>query len=163
MLVGTLAFQAEHNYYPTFLRELLASLAAQDLSQLELGRHPLPGFPEDKAWMMVLEYDTAPYETMQPEVHYHFSDLQIVVSGIECMGWQLDDGRHEHHGDYLVARDLQFYQHGITPLNQFVAKPGEFYLFTPNTVHMTNIQYEHSSHVKKLVVKIHNDLLMEAL
>lgn len=160
MLVGKLQPTIEHGYYPPVVNAILKYLAKQSLEQLAVGRHEIPFLPRDKAWLMILEYQTEAESEFKPEVHHHYSDLQIVLSGREKMAWCMDDGSFSDDGEYLDQRDLQYYRRDGMTLNYFIADEGYFYLFTPNTVHFTNIADAESSAVRKLVVKIHNDLLV---
>lgn len=161
MLVGPINNTKEHGFYPKIVTDTLSFLAAQDLSTLALGRHEIPFVAPEKAWFVVIEYQKEPLTALLPEVHKYHSDLQMILSGSEIMAWALDSGDHELSGDYLVARDLQFYQQQGIELNFFKAVENQFYLFTPNTIHVTNIEDGNHDPVRKLVVKIHNDLLME--
>jgi YhcH/YjgK/YiaL family protein len=86
-----------------------------------------------------------------------------VLSGKEKMAWCMDNNQFKDAGDYLDQRDLQYYSRDGMTLNYFSAEQGYFYLFTPNTVHFTNITDHEVSEVRKLVVKIHNDLLVTNL
>lgn len=160
MLVGHLNKTTEHGYYPAIITEVLTYLNTLDLHTLALGHHELPFVAADKAWFVVLGYRKQPAEEILPEVHHHHSDFQIVVSGSETMGWELDSGEHKNAQDYLVERDLQFYKPDGIKMNYFRALKNQFYLFTPNTIHVTNIEDGNDEQVRKLVVKIHNDLLV---
>lgn len=159
MLVGQLKHSACATGYPVAIQHLLATLDSLDVRALPAGRHTLPGFDETKAWFVILDYHKAPIDSFLPEVHRHHSDLQIVLEGTEMMAWALDDGTHTHAEPYQAERDLQFYQRQGIELNFLRARPGHFYLFTPETIHITNIDDGDSHPVRKLVVKIHNSLL----
>ncbi|MGB5445961.1 MAG: YhcH/YjgK/YiaL family protein [Psychromonas sp.] len=160
MLIGTIKASLEHGYYPPIIKQIFDYFAAMDLDQLTLGRHTFP-FAADKMWFVILEYDKQPQADFLPEVHKYYSDLQIVLSGSETMAWALDSGAYEVAGEYNEVRDLLFYKVQTMPLNYLQAIPGNFYLFTPNTIHITNIDDGQTSAVRKLVVKIPNDLLLE--
>ncbi len=159
MLVGNTQEHLITKTYPLAIQDILHYLNSLDLNGLALGRHELPNYDSNKAWMVILEYQKEPISSFKPEVHKYHSDLQIILSGSEIMAWSLDTGSHENAEEYNVDRDLQFYRSEGVSLNYIAASPGEFYLFTPNIVHITNIQDGNKSPVRKLVVKIHNDLL----
>lgn len=159
MLVGNTQSTPLTNSYPVVIQNVLEYLNSLDTASLTSGRHELPGFDSDKAWFVVLEYDKEPLENFEPEVHQYYSDLQIVLEGSETMAWSVDSGEHLEAGPYIEHRDLQFYQHDGIKLNFMHAVPKQFYLFTPGIVHITNIQNDDPRPVRKLVVKIHNDLL----
>jgi biofilm protein TabA len=158
MLIGTIKPTIEHHYYPKCITQIFKYFATLDLSQLALGRHELPFIASDKAWFVIIEYQTQPQSELLPEVHKYHSDLQIVLSGSEKMAWTIDSGNHSPAEAYNDTRDLQFYRPETIVLNYIEALPGHFYLFTPNTIHVTNIEDGQSAPVRKLVVKIHNDL-----
>jgi len=159
MLTGTIKASLEHDYYPGIIKQIFEYFAAVNLEQFMLGKHTFP-FAVGKAWFVILEYEKQPEIDFLPEVHKYHSDLQIILSGSEKMAWALDSGSHVVAGDYNEERDLLFYKAQNIALNYFHATPGNFYLFTPNTVHITNIDDGLTSAVRKLVVKIHNDLLV---
>lgn len=160
MLIGPIKPSLEHDYYPAIIRQLFDYFSQVDLDQFSLGRHTLPFIADDKAWFVILEYEKQPESEFLPEVHKYHSDLQIILSGSETMAWTLDSGHHAIQGEYNQDRDLLFYQPQTISLNHFHATSGNFYLFTPNTIHITNIEDGLTSVVRKLVVKIHNDLLV---
>ncbi|WP_117232942.1 YhcH/YjgK/YiaL family protein [Vibrio maerlii] len=159
MLVGNTQPTLMTKSYPVVVQNVLEYLNSLDTQSLALGRHALPGFESDKAWFVVLEYQKEPLENFQPEVHKYHSDLQIVLDGSETMAWSFDSGEHTNAEPYLEQRDLQFYEKEGIELNFIKATPNQFYLFTPNIVHITNIEDGNCEPVRKLVVKIHNDLL----
>lgn len=159
MLIGSTQKNLLTQTYPVVVQNILQYLNKLDQSTLELGRHELPDYDSSKAWFVVLEYDKEPISSFNPEVHKYYSDLQIVLQGSELMAWSLDTGHHVQAEKYNVERDLQFYQSEGIKLNYIDATSGQFYLFTPNIVHITNIDDGVHQSVRKLVVKIHNDLL----
>lgn len=161
MLVGTTQPTPLTLSYPKVVQDMLGYLNTLDQQSLATGRHELPGYDSTQAWFVVLEYDKEPIANFQPEVHKYYSDLQIVLEGSEIMAWSIDTGEHQHAEEYNQVRDLQFYQSEGISLNYLEATPGQFYLFTPNIVHITNILDGNDKPVRKLVVKIHNDLMAE--
>ncbi|CAH0528874.1 YhcH/YjgK/YiaL family protein [Vibrio hippocampi] len=159
MLVGNTQPTSITKSYPAVIQSVLEYLNSLDQTCLALGRHELPGFDSDKVWFVILEYDKQPLENFKPEVHKYHSDLQIVLEGNETMAWSIDTNEHTDAEPYLEQRDLQYYNNDSIALNFIHATPNQFYLFTPNIVHITNIQNDDNQPVRKLVVKIHNDLL----
>lgn len=159
MLVGNTQPTSLTKSYPVVIQNVLEYLNSLDQASLSLGRHELPDFDSDKAWFVVLEYDKEPLENFKPEVHKYHSDLQIVLEGNETMAWSIDTSEHMEAEPYMEQRDLQLYRNDGIKLNFIHAIPKQFYLFTPNIVHITNIQNHDNKPVRKLVVKIHYDLL----
>jgi len=148
-------------YYPPLIRRLLDWIIEQPFTTLSPGRYTLPFLPEKLAWFVILHYDTTDASEQKPEIHTHFCDLQIVLSGQERMAWCLDEGQFKPDGDYLPERDILYYQAKSKELNLFIAKPGMFCLFPPSIIHATNIQVTTPEPVKKLVIKLHYSLFEE--
>ena len=159
MLVGNTQENLLTKTYPKTVQDILQYLNSLDKKALGLGRHELPQYDSKQAWFVVLEYKKEPISSFNPEVHKHHSDLQIILEGSENMAWSLDTLSHIKAQQYNVERDLQFYRFDGIKLNYIAALPEQFYLFTPNIVHITNIEDGNEQSVRKLVVKIHNDLL----
>jgi len=159
MLIGNTTQNLLTPSYPAALQEILKYINSIDQHSLTLGRHEFPNFDDKQAWFVVLEYNKEALSNFNPEVHKYHSDLQIVLEGSETMAWSLDTGEHLNSEPYNVDRDLQFYEPEGIELNFIQALPNQFYLFTPNIVHATNILDGNEQPVRKLVVKIHNDLL----
>jgi len=159
MLVGSTHKNVFTEMYPAVIQDILQYLNSLDQSSLKLGRHEFPNYDAKQAWFVILEYDKEPISHFYPEVHKYYSDLQIVLEGSEVMAWSLDSGNHIEAEEYNTVRDLQFYQSEGIKLNYIEASQDQFFLFTPNVVHITNIHDGIHQPVRKLVVKIHNDLL----
>ncbi|TQI80867.1 YhcH/YjgK/YiaL family protein [Serratia fonticola] len=162
MLIGNIKNDKISEIYPYVVKDVLSRLNTIDLNALPPGRYQLDGYDSEKLWFVILEYHTSPLSDFNPEVHRYHSDLQILLSGTERMAWSIDTGNHAHVEDYNDKRDILFYQSEHIDLNFINATPGNFYLFTPNVIHITNIKIKAPEFVRKLVVKIHNDLLVGA-
>lgn len=161
MLVGSRQENYLFDSYTKVLQDILRYLNGIDLQYLSLGRHELPGFAPEQAWFVLMEYKKEPIENFNPEVHHRHSDIQMVIEGREIMGWAIDTGNHSPAEIYNEERDLQYYKPEGIHLNLMEAHPGLFYLFTPDTIHVANIEDGSEGIVRKLVVKIHNDLLVK--
>ncbi len=159
MLAGKTQSALLFKSYPVVVQKILNYLNDLDHKTLPIGRHELPGFEPHQAWFVILEYNKEPLGNLKPEVHKYHSDLQIMLEGSEMMAWSVDSGNHINAEPYNASRDLQYYQSEGIELNFIQAKPKQFYLFTPDIVHITNIEDGNEQPVRKLVVKIHNDLL----
>lgn len=159
MLVGSTENSFLTKSYPIVVQNLLEYISSIEHKNLPLGRHEIPGFDPKLAWFVLLEYEKEALENFNPEVHKNYSDLQIILEGTEMMAWSIDTGNHQPSEPYLEQRDLQYYKFEGIELNFFKAVVNQFYLFTPNIVHVTNITDGNEAKVRKLVVKIHNDLL----
>ncbi|SET02739.1 YhcH/YjgK/YiaL family protein [Thorsellia anophelis] len=158
--LGTLDASKLQAIYPEIVNKIIHYLLSLELTHLPNGRHSLPFVEAEKGWIQVLTYQTQPLATLQPEKHDFYSDLQLIISGSETMGFSFLDDKAIFSGEYQQHRDIQYFELHSVNLNFINMHPLDFCLFTPNVIHITNIDIPLQSHeVKKLVVKIHNDLL----
>jgi YhcH/YjgK/YiaL family protein len=124
-------------------------LRQTDLEGLEVGRHAIDG---DSLYAVVQRYDTKPMERGIWEAHRRYIDLQVVVQGMERIGYahlsRLTPGPYDTDRDFLrLDGEGDF----------LVLKEGGFALFMPEDAHMPGIAMDSSGPVKKVVVKISVD------
>ncbi len=142
---------------------MLEQLKALNLANLELGKYSFEGIDEDDAFFIVMEYQTAKQSSVGPEFHRKYTDIQLLVSGEEQFGWvrvsdsELADLDSKYQ--YDAERDICFIKEQELPLEINQMKPGHFYLFTPQTIHMPNLAIGEPSAVRKVVVKLKTELL----
>jgi len=122
-------------------------LEKNDLESLPMGRTDL----EDGIFVNVSEYE--PYAAGDKwEAHKRYADLQVVVSGDECM-----DGAALcaciGAGEYHEEDDYMFYDKCIGSIATVKAVAGTFAYFAPTDPHRPGIRYT-SDKVKKAVFKI---------
>lgn len=143
--------------------DILDYLNNLDLASSELGRFTFKNIPEDEAFFIVMEYDTVEKSPVGAEFHQTYTDIQFLVSGNEMCGWlQLsDEQRAQYSAEYKFdeTKDICFVPEAEVDLNFAVLRPSEFYVFTPNTMHMPNLAHKAVGKVRKVVVKIRTELL----
>jgi YhcH/YjgK/YiaL family protein len=152
----------EASDYQVLLPELFVTaidyVKQQDLTGIDLGKYPIPGLAEEDAFFTVMEYDTSVESSVGPEFHKKYCDVQLIVAGEEQFGWaEITDGQHRHlaetfHFDY--EKDICFTDMQSISLNYQPMRRGEFYLFTPKTVHMPGLAQSKPGRVRKVVIKI---------
>jgi biofilm protein TabA len=137
------------------LLEVLRRAADPALLAAPLGRHPVDG---DRIYLVLAEYDTRPADAFQAETHREYCDVQVVLRGEERIGWAPLTEAWAPAGAYDPARDLQLHApaDGLTWL---VARPGRFFLLGPADVHQPGVVAGAPGRVRKLVGKVHRNLL----
>jgi biofilm protein TabA len=122
-------------------------LKKTDLAALPLGKTVIDG---EHLFALVQEYTPKPPELLKFEAHQRYWDVQVVVSGVERMGWA-------HLSQMTVSephdaeRDVAFFPGA----GQFLLVPaGYFTIFAPQDVHMPGVAAEPLSPVRKVVVKV---------
>ncbi|MFZ5503732.1 MAG: YhcH/YjgK/YiaL family protein [Pseudomonadota bacterium] len=83
------------------------------------------------------------------ECHRKYIDIQLVLSGIDEMGWKpLADCRNPV-GDYSTERDIQFFHD--TPASWVAVPPHHFCIFFPEDAHAPLVA---DGEVRKVIFKI---------
>ena len=117
-----------------------------DLSKMEPGKTIIDG---DKLFISVMEIDGKTLEAAKMESHVNYIDIQVVISGIETMGWTAIEHCTNAIEPYNTEKDLQFFTD--KPSAYFTVNPGEFAIFFPEDGHAPGIG---NGPIKKAVVKV---------
>lgn len=128
------------------LSKAFAFLHETDLATLAPGKHEIDG---DEVFALILEYETKEQAACKLESHFRYIDLQYIITGTEYMGLCPLTGQKpvvENRKD-----DYAFYESEVS-LMRF--EPGMFAIFFPEDLHMTSIQIDAPSALKKVVVKV---------
>ncbi len=153
MFMGHLA-QA-HPLLPSLLQQVLARLAAdvEALKTRACGRYPLEG---DDLFYLVQEGLTALPQTLQPEYHEAYLDIQLLLCGQEWIGvgpFDVPPPKATPAGTDL------FFVPGLEPSHYLRLQPGDFVVLYPGELHKPLCTLAQPAFVRKLVVKIHRKLL----
>ncbi|SHO55322.1 YhcH/YjgK/YiaL family protein [Vibrio quintilis] len=131
---------------------------AQDLVNMDLGKYTIPGFAEEDAFFVVMEYDTNVESPVGPEFHKTYCDVQLIVEGEERFGWaEVTDEQYEQLAkefSYDSEKDICFTPVNAVDMSYQNMRFDEFYLFSPKTVHMPGLAVSSPGLVRKIVIKI---------
>jgi YhcH/YjgK/YiaL family protein len=118
-----------------------------DFAPIADGRYEIDG---DRLFALVQRYESKPLADGRWEAHRKYIDLQLIVSGIERIGYvSIDQLTAE---PYDAERDLTWLS---GTAGQWITVPaGHFMLLWPGDAHMPGIQAERACDVLKVVVKI---------
>lgn len=149
MLLGDLSRDDFARSLPPVFARLCTALKALDLNNLPLGWQDL----EDGVRMNVMEFETAPAEGKQAEMHRKFVDIQLLIAGEEMIEYGLSQ---PNLADYDEYRDEDDYQ--LTPAienkNEVILKPNMFAIFLPYEPHKPGNSVSGNKALRKLVVKV---------
>ncbi|GGA11154.1 hypothetical protein GCM10008018_65390 [Paenibacillus marchantiophytorum] len=153
-------FEAERHLWPAAIQRGIDYILNRKLGEAVLGRYDLEGEKGVLMYANVQESVTRPSLEQVPESHAVYTDIQFLVSGEEkiCFyklhsGAQVVDNKFETH-------DIAFYE--SDPAEQeteILLKPGMFAVCFPSDIHRPNCVINESQTIKKIVVKVHKDLL----
>jgi biofilm protein TabA len=121
-------------------------LLRQDLNLLTDGRHEIDG---ERTYAMVYRSVGRTRESARLEAHRQYIDIQVVLAGLDNIGWKSVSQCSEADGDYIEQRDVRFYLD--EPEVWLPVKPGTFAIFFPGDAHMPSIS---AGFIDKIVVKV---------
>ncbi|RKD35132.1 YhcH/YjgK/YiaL family protein [Lacrimispora algidixylanolytica] len=149
--------EGELSLMPKPLSDAICFLKDHDMAAHEPGvfQLELSGVPMT---LQVLDLNTAPRESLRPEIHRKNIDVQFLASGgPEEAGFYSDDGTGIVDEDLLdTPRDILFYQNKeAAPEGRIRLIPGSFAIYFPWDVHIPAIWTGSSpAPIRKIVIKV---------
>ena len=131
--------------HPLFARAF-AFLRSTDLNALESGRHVIDG---EQLFAIVEACVGRTRAEAKLECHRRYIDIQLVLEGVDEMGWKPLAECVNAATDYDAARDIRFFKD--TPASWIATPPGSFCLFFPDDAHAPLVS---AGMIRKVVVKI---------
>lgn len=142
--------QVDLAIYPKAIQQALVYLQRTDFDAIAVGRYELAG---NHIYVQVLDLETQTKDTVLPEVHRNYLDVQYLHKGIERIGVATDLGQNLIATPYDQKRDILFYQ-SMENETELVMRPGNFAVFFPSDIHRPACIDEYPTKIRKVVVKI---------
>lgn len=146
MIFDTLAnadrYAALHALFPRafeFLRNT-------DLNALAPGRHPIEG---EHLFAIAEKGAGRSRSEAKLECHRKYIDIQLVLEGLDEMGWKALHNCHEPLSDFSAEKDIQFFRD--TPASWIATPPGAFCIFFPEDAHAPLVS---NGDIRKVILKI---------
>ncbi len=117
-----------------------------DLYALTPGRYPLAG---DNLIAIVERVPGKTREAARLECHRKYIDIQLVLDGLDEMGWKPLSDCHNPVSDYSPEKDIQFFHDA--PASWIATPADHFCIFFPEDAHAPLVS---SSEVHKVIFKI---------
>jgi biofilm protein TabA len=121
-------------------------LLSRNLYELAEGRYDIV---DDRVYAMVSKCPGRRREEALLEVHEKYIDIQLILEGIDTMGWKAKAHCKTKCGEYDADKDVQFFKDD--PDTWLSVKSGMFAIFFPEDAHMPMVS---SGHLHKVVVKV---------
>jgi YhcH/YjgK/YiaL family protein len=146
MIIDSLANAALYRSVSPVIARAFDYVLHTNFAAMADGKHPVEG---DEMFAMVQRYKTRPPGQGRWEAHLRYIDLQVVISGIERVGYG-------HISRFTAAPyDAEIDVTFPAGTGDFVtATEGTFLLLWPEDVHMPGIEVDEPTPVLKVVVKI---------
>lgn len=146
MILATLAEADRYAALHPLFSRAFDFLRNTDLKTLAPGRHDVRG---EQLFAIVEACDSRTRAEAKLECHRRYIDIQLVLEGVDEMGWKPVAACVDPATDYDAARDIRFFND--TPFNWIVTPPGAFCLFFPEDAHAPLVG---QGRIRKVVMKI---------
>lgn len=154
MIFSSLDCNLELPKYPAIINEALEYLKSNDFNKMEAGTYELKG---KDLYVMVIDLDTGEIDSVRPETHENYLDIQFLVSGSERIGVINNDGSFKVE-EAIKERDVIFYK-DVVGETFIEMKPNCFCVLYPSDIHRPGVCCGDIEPIRKVVVKININLL----
>jgi len=120
-----------------------------DLMKLAPGRYDIVG---DELFVIIEQVPARTREAAQLECHRRYIDIQLVLQGIDEMGWKPLIDCHNPVDEYREDHDIQFFRD--TPAAWIATPPETFCIFFPEDAHAPLVG---RGEIRKAIFKIKAD------
>ena len=117
-----------------------------DLLSLAPGRYPIIG---EQLFVIVEKVQGRTREAAKLECHRKYIDIQLVLEGVDEMGWKALADCTQPVSDYSAEKDIQFFRDD--PATWIATPPGAFCIFFPEDAHAPLVS---SGQVRKAIFKV---------
>jgi len=121
-------------------------LARPDLKDLAAGKYEIDG---DRVYAMVQIGPGREKEGALLEAHRDYIDIQLVLEGLDEMGWKATSTCVNPKGEYIADDDARLYSD--SPDAWITVGAGSFVVFYPADAHMPSIS---DGQLHKVVIKV---------
>lgn len=146
MILDTLANADRYSTLHPLFPRAFAYLRSTDLDALKPGRHLIEG---ENLFAIMETAAGRTREQARLECHRKYIDIQLVLEGVDEMGWKPQGDCLESVDAYRAEKDIQFFRDA--PLSWIATPPGAFCIFFPQDAHAPLVS---SGTVRKIILKI---------
>lgn len=154
MILDTITNAERYSHLHPLFAQTFAYMRNTDLLALAPGRHLIAGHD---LFVIIENVPGRPREAAQLECHRKYIDIQLVLDGIDEMGWKPLIDCHAPVSDYNAESDIQFFHD--SPASWLATPAGAFCIFFPEDTHAPLVS---SQHIRKAVFKVALDVNLAA-
>lgn len=126
--------------------DVIDFIGRDDLTALDPGKYPID---EENIFAVVSRNMGRSVDAARLEAHEKYLDIQVVLGGVDNIGWKDVSSCVEVSEPYDATRDVKFFDD--KPVSWLPVRSGWFAIFEPNDAHMPAIA-DHE--LTKIVVKV---------
>ena len=146
MILDTLHNAERYNALHPLFSQVFAYIRNTPLQLLADGRHAVLG---EDIFAIVQRVAGRTRDVAQLECHRKYIDIQLVLEGVDEMGWKPLANCHQPVSNYSADADIQFFYDAP---NAWIATPADsFCIFFPEDAHAPLIAQQH---IHKIVFKV---------
>jgi YhcH/YjgK/YiaL family protein len=146
MIFSSLLLSSRYSgLHPLFPRAF-AYLRDTDLSALAPGVHQII---DQQLFLIVEEANGRTRAEAKLEAHRKYIDIQLVLEGVDEMGWKALSDCHQPLGEHNVERDIRFFDD--EPAAWIAVPPAHFCVFFPEDAHAPLVG---KGAIRKVIVKV---------
>jgi len=117
-----------------------------DLLALAPGRYPVVG---EQLFVIAESVPGRTRAEAQLECHRKYIDIQLVLEGVDEMGWKALADCVEPVSDYSAEKDIRFFRDA--PASWIATPPGAFCIFFPEDAHAPLVS---TGQIRKVIFKV---------
>lgn len=151
MILDSIRCLNRYNSINPLFSEVTKFLSRPDIAELPNGRHEIDG---DHVYAIVMRADGRSKEESQLEIHNKYIDVQVVLDGVETMGWKARANCSAPVDNYDADKDFQFYTDSAETWVDVHA--GQLAIFFPEDAHAPLVS---TGFIHKVVVKVADQAL----
>lgn len=146
MILSTLSQSSRYaTLHPLFPR-VFEYIRNTDLLSLDPGRYPIV----DKQLFAIVENVAGRTRAeAKLECHRRYIDIQLVLEGMDEMGWKALADCTQPVSDYSAEKDIRFFNDA--PATWIITPPDHFCIFFPEDAHAPLVS---SGNIRKVIFKI---------
>ncbi len=146
MIFDTIANAGRYTPLHPLFAQAFDYIRNTDLHALVPGRYPIGS---DDLFAIVEHVSGRTRESAQLECHRKYIDIQLVLDGVDEMGWKSLADCHEAVSDYREDKDIQFFRD--VPDVWITTPPGAFCIFFPQDAHAPLVA---DGEIRKVIFKV---------
>jgi biofilm protein TabA len=146
MIFSNLATAGRYIALHPLLFRAFEYIRSTDLHALAPGIHPVAG---DDLFAIVEHLPGRTRADAPLECHRRYIDIQLVLEGMEEMGWKALTDCHQPVADYSAEKDIRFFRD--PPATWIAVPPDHFCIFFPEDAHAPLVS---NGHIRKVIFKI---------
>lgn len=146
MIFSTLSQSSRYTELHPLFPRAFEYIRNTDLQALTPGVHDII---DKQLFVIVEEAHGRTRAEAKLECHRKYIDIQLVLAGLDEMGWKPLSDCHQPIADYNSERDIQFFDD--VPDSWIAVPAGAFCIFFPEDTHAPLVS---SGHIRKMIFKI---------